>query len=64
MVVAVQARGFPEINIICEKVAFEGVTRFEDRWRLPLGISFNMSAFSATIMSQVRFPGCAVTHLT
>ncbi|KAK9843129.1 hypothetical protein WJX74_007389 [Apatococcus lobatus] len=50
-----EERGFPEINIICEKVAFEGVTRFEDRFRLPLGISFNMSAFSATIMSQVLY---------
>ncbi|KAK9866656.1 hypothetical protein WJX84_009216 [Apatococcus fuscideae] len=50
-----EAKGFPEINIICEKVAFEGVTRFEDRFRLPLGISFNMSAFSATIMSQVLY---------
>ena len=28
---SVQETGFPEINIICEKVAFEGVTRFEDR---------------------------------
>ncbi|KAK9818136.1 hypothetical protein WJX72_007697 [[Myrmecia] bisecta] len=46
---------FPEINIICEKVAFEGVTRFEDRYRLPLGISVNMSAFSATVMAEVSY---------
>ena len=27
-----QCPGRPDINIVCEKVAYEGVTRFEDRW--------------------------------
>lgn len=32
-----QERGFPDINIVMEKVAFDGITRFEDRERMPLG---------------------------
>jgi hypothetical protein len=43
----VQEAGYPDINIICEKVATEGETRFEDRYRLPIGISVNMTSFSA-----------------
>ena len=38
-----QEAGFPSINLICEKVSFEGVTRFEDKYRLPMGISVNQS---------------------
>jgi hypothetical protein len=44
---AAQEAGYPDINIICEKVATEGETRFEDRYRLPVGISVNMTSFSA-----------------
>ena len=33
-----QERGFPDINIVMEKVAFDGITRFEDRERMPLGV--------------------------
>ena len=44
---AAQEAGYPDINIICEKVATEGETRFEDRYRLPIGISVNMTSFSA-----------------
>ena len=36
---APQERGFPDINIVMEKVAFDGITRFEDRERMPLGAS-------------------------
>ncbi|KAK9810370.1 hypothetical protein WJX72_009592 [[Myrmecia] bisecta] len=50
-----EASDVHEINIICEKVAFEGVTRFEDRYRLPLGISVNRSAFSATVLAEVAY---------
>lgn len=32
-----QEQGFPDINIVMEKVAFDGITRFEDRERMPLG---------------------------
>ena len=32
-----QERGFPDINIVMEKVSFDGITRFEDRERMPLG---------------------------
>ena len=50
--VGVQERGWPDINIIIEKVAFQGITRFEDRSRLPLGSNFNVTSFSARILSQ------------
>lgn len=43
----------PPINIICQKIATEGLTRFEDRNRLPLGISINLNSFSAKLLSQV-----------
>ncbi|KAL6749116.1 hypothetical protein V8C86DRAFT_3032280 [Haematococcus lacustris] len=45
----------PTINIICQKVAFEGMTRFEDRNRLPLGISINFSSYSAKLLTQVAY---------
>lgn len=48
-----QDAGFPEINIICEKVAAEGMTRFEDRYKLPVGISVNMASWSAKMMTHV-----------
>ena len=50
-----QEAGFPDINIITEKVAFEGVTRFEDRQRLPLGISFNSTSLSASLLIQAAY---------
>ena len=50
-----QDAGFPDINIISEKVAFEGVTRFEDRQRLPLGISFNSTSLSASLLIQAAY---------
>ena len=50
-----QERGFPDINIITEKVAFQGITRFEDRGRLPLGSNFNVTSFSARILSQAAY---------
>ena len=40
----------PDINIICEKLAIAGVTRFEDRFRLPLGISVNMTSYAAKLL--------------
>lgn len=43
------------INIICQKVASEGLTRFEDRHRLPLGISVNFTSFAAKLLTQVAF---------
>jgi len=50
-----QGAGYPDINIITEKVAFEGVTRFEDRARLPLGISFNSTSLSASLLIQAAY---------
>eukprot|EP00882_Tetradesmus_deserticola_P028978 GHRQ01032337.1.p1 GENE.GHRQ01032337.1~~GHRQ01032337.1.p1 ORF type:complete len:124 (+),score=38.02 GHRQ01032337.1:42-413(+) len=44
-------------DIICQKVATEGLTRFEDRHRLPLGISVNLNSFSAKTLAQVRHSG-------
>ena len=50
-----QERGFPDINIISEKVAVEGVTRFEDRDRLPLGITFNIASYGAKLLWQCAY---------
>lgn len=45
--------GRPTINIICQKVATQGLTRFEDRKRLPLGISINFTSYAAKLLTQV-----------
>lgn len=45
----------PPLNIIGQKVANEGLTRFEDRHRLPLGISVNFSSFAAKMLTQVAY---------
>ena len=59
-----QERGFPDINIITEKVAFQGITRFEDRGRLPLGSNFNVTSFSARILSQAAYnPKAWLLHI-
>ena len=50
-----EERGFPDINIITEKIAFQGITRFEDRGRMPLGSVFNVTSFSARILSQAMY---------
>lgn len=50
-----EERGFPDINMITEKVAFQGITRFEDRGRMPLGSVFNVTSFSARILSQAMY---------
>ncbi|CAL8470852.1 g10394 [Coccomyxa elongata] len=55
-----EERGFPDINIITEKVAFQGITRFEDRGRMPLGSVFNITSFSARILSQAIYNPKAV----
>lgn len=52
---AAQEAGYPDINIICEKVAAEGETRFEDRYRLPIGISVNMTSFSAKLLTSTLY---------
>lgn len=48
-------QALPPINIIVQKVAKEGTTRFEDRRRLPLGISVNFTSFSAKMLMLVRY---------
>ena len=55
---AMQAANAPDINIICEKVAFDGVTRFEDRYRLPLGVTVNITDYSAQMATEV----CPLQH--
>ena len=58
-----QAANAPDINIICEKVAFDGVTRFEDRYRLPLGVTVNLTDYSAQLATEVSMltaPACSV----
>ena len=36
-------------------VFLAGITRFEDRGRLPLGSNFNVTSFSARILSQAAY---------
>ena len=48
-----QEQQLPDLNIICEKLAFEGVTRFEDRYRLPVSISVNCTAYAAKLLAEV-----------
>lgn len=57
-----EERGYPDINIITEKVAFQGITRFEDRGRMPLGSVFNITSFSARILSQAVYNPKARPH--
>ncbi|KAK9850097.1 hypothetical protein WJX84_009691, partial [Apatococcus fuscideae] len=52
---ALELAGHPDINIICEKVAFNGVTRFEDRFRLPLAVSVNFTSHSAKMLLEVAY---------
>eukprot|EP00877_Chromochloris_zofingiensis_P015032 jgi/Chrzof1/9783/Cz04g15180.t1 len=48
-------QALPPINIIVQKVAKEGTTRFEDRRRLPLGISVNFTSFSAKMLMLAAY---------
>ncbi|KAK9811837.1 hypothetical protein WJX72_011041 [[Myrmecia] bisecta] len=50
-----EAACHPELNIICEKVAFEGVTRFEDGSRLPLSVSSNFRSHAAKILLEIAY---------
>jgi len=43
------------INVICQKVAVEGLTKFEDRTRYPHGISVNFTSYAAKLLAQVTF---------
>ena len=54
---ALEEQKRPDINIVCEKIAFQGLTRFEDRQCLPLGVSTNFTAYSAKLLTQVRCLG-------
>ena len=59
-----QSSGYPgSFGIICEKVAVEGITRFEDRYRLPVGISVNMTSFAAKLLTQARAHGLSACDL-
>ena len=52
--VTLQDQRAPDINIIAEKCAFEGFTRFEDRFKMPLGISINYTSYAAKLLAEVR----------
>lgn len=43
-------QNMPDINIVCEKLAIAGATRFEDRFRLPLGTSINLTSYAAKLL--------------
>lgn len=49
-----QAAG-KEVSMVAEKMAYGGVTRFEDLRRLPLGISVNFTSFSAKMLSFLAY---------
>ena len=51
---SLQEQNRPDINIVCEKIAFQGLTRFENRQALPLGVSTNFTAYSAKLLTQAR----------
>ena len=46
-------RGLPPIHIVTEKLSGEVETRFEDASRLPMGLSINLAAESATLLAAV-----------
>ncbi|KAL4421222.1 hypothetical protein ABPG75_010513 [Micractinium tetrahymenae] len=50
---ALEEARHPHISIICEKLTYVGVTRFEDDARLPLGIAINSASFAAKALTQV-----------
>ncbi|KAL4425987.1 hypothetical protein ABPG75_010003 [Micractinium tetrahymenae] len=55
----------PNISIICEKLTYVGVTRFEDDARLPLGIAINSASFAAKALTQVAMnPRFLYAYLT
>ena len=56
-VMSLQEQNRPDINIVCEKIAFQGLTRFENRQALPLGVSTNFTAYSAKLLTQVNPSG-------
>jgi len=60
-----QAQKLPDFNILCEKCAFEGMTRFEDRFKQPLGISVNFTSYAARLLTQARnyCLACRMTHV-
>jgi hypothetical protein len=52
-----------EINIIAEKLASEGETRFENRSKLPLGASISSSSFSAKALAvEGLHPGFVISY--
>ena len=56
---AVEAK---DVNIIVEKVAFDGVTRFEDRYRLPLGVrkSGVLYSFTCCLLPTFKMTLCVL----
>ena len=60
-VLRVQEQNRPDINIVCEKIAFQGLTRFENREALPLGVSTNFTAYSAKLLTQASSSACLDT---
>lgn len=44
-----------EVSVVAEKMAYGGVTRFEDLKRLPIGISVNFTSFSAKMLAFLAY---------
>jgi hypothetical protein len=54
-----------EVSVIAEKMAYGGVTRFEDLKRLPLGMSVNFTSFSAKMLAfLVYYPKLLVPYFS
>ncbi len=45
-------------------MSFQGLTRFENRQELPVGVSTNFTAYSAKLLTQVRSLNVLLTECT
>ena len=43
-------------------MAFDGVTRFEDRYRLPLGVTVNLTDYSAQLATEVSMQPAHISN--
>lgn len=48
-------KGLPTMSIFGQKTATQGLTRYEDRSRLPLGIGLNFTSYAAKLLACVAY---------
>lgn len=51
---SLQASGRSDLAVVCEAQSHQGLTRFEQAPRLPLGVAFSTASFSARLLAQAR----------